>query len=154
MFVTFYQNRSDKRALNKQLQIVGVPMTCNVKTPCDMLSPVITITKTSLAGWNRINYAYIDVFDRYYYMDAPTLETAGILEISLTVDPLMSNKASILGVNCMVLRSETLYNRMIVDDRAPVRSTRAIRYVPIGVIPTNNCYVITCDGGEVEGVNE
>lgn len=149
MFVTFYQNKSDKRTLNKQIQLVGVPIQCSVKMPCDMLNPTITITKSSLNSWNRVNYAYIDTFDRYYYMGVPTMTTGGILEIKLTVDPLMSNKAAILGVNCVILRSETLYNKMIVDDKAPVRSSRAMRYVEIGTLPSTECYVITTDGGQI-----
>lgn len=148
MFVTFYKNSSDKLVLNKRLSIVGLPVQCQVKDPCTLTRPIITITKSALKGWERVNYAYIDEFDRYYFMGTPTMDTAGRLTVELTVDPLMSNKAAILGVKCVIMRSETVYNKMIRDDKAPVRASRAIQYKEIGTFPSSECYVITCDGGK------
>lgn len=129
--------------------MAGVPIQCSVKEPCNLLNPVITITKSDLQGWNRVNYAYIDEFDRYYFMGSPQMDTAGRLTVQLTIDPLMSNKAAILGVKCVIMRSETVYNKMIRDDKAPVRASRAIRYVKVGSFPQSECYVLTADGGKI-----
>ena len=149
MFITFYKNSSDRLVLNKRLSMAGVPIQCSVKEPCNLLNPVITITKSDLQGWNRVNYAYIDEFDRYYFMGSPQMDTAGRLTVQLTIDPLMSNKAAILGVKCVIMRSETVYNKMIRDDKAPVRASRAIRYVKVGSFPQSECYVLTADGGKI-----
>lgn len=149
MNITFYKNMSDKRKLNKALTRVGNPISCSVKDPCSLLRPVITITKNALPSWNRVNYAYIDDFDRYYFMGTPQMDTAGRLTVELEVDAISSNKAAILGVKCVIARSETLYNKMIVDEKAPVRATRAIRYVPIGALPQTECFILTADGGKI-----
>lgn len=151
MFVTFYRNYSDRLVLNKRLSMVGTPIQCSIKEPCTLIKPVITITKSSLKDWNRVNYAYIDDFDRYYFMGTPQMDTAGRLTIELDIDPIMSNKAAILGVKCVVMRSETVYNKMIKDDKAPVRASRAIKYVEVGSFPNNPCYVLTADGGQMGG---
>lgn len=149
MQVIFYRNMSDKRTLNKSISRVA-EVNCSVKEPCDLLRPYLTMYKADLAGWNRVNYAYIAEFDRYYYMGQPTVTTSGRLEVQLTVDPLMSNRAGILGISCIVERSETVYNKMIKDELAPIRASRAIRYISVGGLPSTSCYCITCDGGAEE----
>lgn len=146
MNVTFYRNMSDKKTLNKSISRIG-SVECSVKEPCSLLTPFITMYKADLSGWNRANYAYIAEFDRYYFMGQPTITTSGRLEIQLEVDPLMSNRAGILGISCIIERSETVYNKMIIDQLAPIRANRAIRYISVGGLPATSCYCLTCDGG-------
>lgn len=149
MIVSFYRNMSDKKTLNKSISKIK-DVECNIKEPCSLLRPFVTMLKSELPGWNRANYAYIAEFDRYYYMGQPTITTAGRLEVQLEVDPLMSNKAGILGITCIIERSESVYNKMIKDELAPIRANRAIRYINVGQLPASSCYCITCDGGAEE----
>lgn len=152
MEVTFYTNASDKRTLNKSISKIRT-IQCSIKDPCTLLAPSISLLKDDLPEWNRCNYAYINEFDRYYFMGQPRLDTAGRLNVDLSIDPLMSNRAAILGISCIIERSETVYNKMIKDELAPVRSARAIRYVRVGAMPSESYYYITCDGG-VDGTQK
>ena len=61
-----------------------------LKDGCSMHNPVIIISKSSLPNIRNANYAYIDTFGRYYYVNDIVAGTAETLEGNMTVDPLMS----------------------------------------------------------------
>lgn len=62
------------------------------------------------------NYAYIEEFNRYYYISDVVSYRNDLWRIPLDVDVLMSYKDKILGLDAFVLRNEFNYNDFIKDD--------------------------------------
>ena len=110
MIVTFYKTKDPVEVLNKTLTDSS-ERTGNLIDPCDVLNPVITFNFNPVA----YNYAYIQVFGRYYYADKPTVLNGGIWQVSFHVDPLMSWKTDIRKSPCIAAKSNSTYNLYLND---------------------------------------
>ena len=64
--VDLFYNGSDEHVINKVLTPVASGVSCDLKAPIDVEYPVITIAATD--AYDRVNYAYIAEFGRYYYV--------------------------------------------------------------------------------------
>lgn len=63
-----------------------------------------------------VNYAYIDEFKRYYYINDKTFISNKIMRLSLNIDVLMSFKETILNQRGLIYRNEFEFYRLIKDD--------------------------------------
>lgn len=150
MNCTFYKNLSDNNKVRKNISAIKNVGGIFLKDGCSMHNPIIIIGKSSLPYIRNANYAYIDTFGRYYYVNDIVAGTAETLEISMTVDPLMSFANEIYSLKCVIDRQENLFNKKIVDQNAPVRVNRIVSYKKIGDFPFSKSIVLTVDGGRVE----
>lgn len=123
MEVTFYQNTSDKRVIEKTLNIAYTLADCQL-TDSSAIDPVIRITITP--GLYQYNYCYIQYFGRYYYITDITVVDGAEMVIKLHVDVLMSFKDQILNCNVNSRKNENNADKYLPDDR-PIES-RYIRY--------------------------
>ena len=124
MDIYFYQNVSDKRVINKTLNIQYTMSGCQLATPTSATDPEVIIDMTE--GLYQYNYCYIPYFSRYYYI-TDMVELDGVrMSIKCHVDPLMSFKDEILNCNVNSRTNENSYDMYLPDDR-PVE-TRYIRY--------------------------
>lgn len=124
MDISFYQNTSDKRVINKTLNIEYKLTGCQLATPTSATDPEIIIDMTE--GLYQYNYCYIPYFSRYYYItDMVELDGARML-IKCHVDPLMSFSSEILACTVNSRTNENNYDMYLPDDR-PIES-RYIRY--------------------------
>lgn len=124
MDIYFYQNASDKRVINKTLNIEYTLSGCQLATPTSATDPEVIIDMTE--GLYQYNYCYIPYFSRYYYI-TDMVELDGVrMSIKCHVDPLMSFKAEILNCNVNSRTNENSFDMYLPDDR-PVE-TRYIRY--------------------------
>ena len=124
MDIHFYQNASDKRVINKTLNIEYTMSGCQLATPTSATDPEVIIDMTE--GLYQYNYCYIPYFSRYYYI-TDMVELDGVrMSIKCHVDPLMSFKDEILNCNVNSRTNENSYDMYLPDDR-PVE-TRYIRY--------------------------
>lgn len=147
MNITFYNNYSDNRVVNKSISLLN-QFPCAAKEPCSIMTPTIQVSRTTFNQWHSANYAYLDIFKRYYYIDDMVVQNGGIVEVQLTVDVLMSYKNQISGISTVVARQENINNKYIPDNLAPIRVKRIDSYMKIGELPkTNNCYILTVNGG-------
>lgn len=124
MDIKFYQNVSDKRVINKTLNIEYSLTGCQLEEPTSAIDPVFIIDMTE--GLYQYNYCYVPYFSRYYYITDMTAIDGQRMAIKCHVDPLMSFKDAIL--NCYVNSrcNENNYDMYLPDDR-PIES-RYIRY--------------------------
>lgn len=86
---------------------------CSMKTSSSIVNPVIDIKVAS----NQIpdfNYAYIDVFKRYYYV-TDTVYSIGVWTLTLVTDVLASYRSDILNSKQYVVRSYSNYDPNISD---------------------------------------
>lgn len=124
MNISFYQNVSDKRVINKTLNIEYELADCQLEEPTSATDPAIIVDMTE--GLYQYNYCYIPYFSRYYYItDMIALDGARMM-IKCHVDPLMSFKNQILNCNVNSRTNENSYDMYLPDDRAV--ESRYIRY--------------------------
>ena len=124
MNISFYQNKSDKRVINKSLSIEYQLTGCELIEPCNEIDPEFTIDMTE--GLYQYNYCYIPYFSRYYYITDITAINGTQMKIKCHVDVLMSFKNQILNCDINSRRNENYSDKYLPDDR-PIES-RYIRY--------------------------
>lgn len=111
MNVVFYNNKSDKNYLTKDItQVYSID--CKIKESVDVLTPTLIVKGINL---KTVNYCYIPDLKRYYFISDIVTMNSTILEIRLDVDVLMTYKAEILALSGIVSRQENLYNSYLKD---------------------------------------
>ena len=68
MTIKLYINRSDKNVLDKNITQVGSDITGTLRDDCSVVDPVIKVEGLA-ANITGVNYAYIQEFNRYYYIN-------------------------------------------------------------------------------------
>lgn len=145
--VNLYYNSSDKHELNKALTLVASDVACDLKAPVDAVRPVITIAATD--AYDRVNYAYIPEFQRYYYA-TPVVKNNQIITYELKSDALMSFKGGILSSPAVIARNPWSYDKYIPDNKLPVESRTVkgvIKFPSNHFAGNNNTYILTTIGG-------
>lgn len=143
--ISFYQNVSDKRVINKTLNIEYTLTGCELATPTSATDPEIIIDMTE--GLYQYNYCYIPYFSRYYYITDMIELDGARMSIKCHVDPLMSFKTEILNCDVNSRTNENSYDMYLPDDR-PVES-RCIRYsqeFPLSFAQLDRSYVLVTVG--------
>ena len=113
--IVFSTNSSPVNRIDKDLTTV-ITVTGTLRDGVSILNPEIEIESgltEDLVG--TINYAYIEVFNRYYFVTDIKTEINGLWIVSMHVDVLMTYKDEIREQNAVVARQEETYN-MYLDD--------------------------------------
>lgn len=132
-------NRIDKTSfLTYVLEFEG-----SLRTETSLLNPKIDIQHGGKSDFTQFNYAYIEDFNRYYFIDDITSVRTYISRLHLRCDVLMSYVHSIGQLPCIVARTsnEEYVSKDLVDDRIPMKPTftRTIEYeYPLSPVITNN----------------
>lgn len=169
MQIDFYQNFYKKRNSTKRPTVGGVgnltevhTVTGNLKEPCSILHPVI-----SLQGQNPFpnneppdfyRYAYIPRFSRYYWVADWTWDN-GVWVVTLDVDVLATYKPHIGEQSEYILRTDstTDFNGEITDITYPAttdvqETTSALSNTFVSDI-TDGCYIVgIISGGSSQAV--
>lgn len=124
MQINFYQCKSDKRVINKTLDLQFTLPNCGLIEPSSAINPEFTITKTP--GLYQYNYVYIPYFSRYYYITDMIDLDGNAMKIKCHVDVLMSFKDQILECDINSRRTENSYDMYLPDNRTI--ESRYIRY--------------------------
>lgn len=124
MDIKFYQNASDKRVIDKVLNIEYALTGCELIEPSSAINPEIIISRTP--GLYQYNYCYIPYFSRYYYITDMIDIDGARMQIKLHVDVLMSFKDQIKACPVNSRTNEKNYDMYLPDDRAI--ESRYIRY--------------------------
>ena len=115
MTVTFYNNTSDKRVLNKTLTGATAVSGVSLYDSTSVTAPVLKMS----GGATKIvsfNYVYIADFGRYYYITDFTCENGYVL-ISCKVDVLKTYATEIKACSCIAKRSESDFNFYLNDEQ-------------------------------------
>ena len=150
MFTIRMYQFNKKVISTKQPNVAGTPFSCEMKTSSSILFPVVEIRSgNSGRSLPLFNYAYIDEFKRYYWIDDITYDI-GIWSISMHCDALASFQYDILQSNQYVVRSSSEYDNEIADTMYLTKTANynteyvEIKYPGIGGNPN---YVYTDDPG-------
>lgn len=160
MYTVALYTFSKKPNSTAQPAVAGDAFQCRVADPSGILAPVIELKMPNAGDPTRYNYAYIDVWHRYYYI-RDWCYNAGIWTAQLQVDVLASWKTSIGSHSLYILRSASDMNGRIADTTYPViagvyRDRRVNIYNPFNTDISSGTFVvgiINNDSGAVGAVS-
>lgn len=105
---------SEPERVNKSSYFnIGVILTGVLRESSSLINPSITIEYTSVPSYN---YAFIPMFNRWYYINNTTFVSHNIWLLNLSVDALMSYKDEIIAQKDVYIeRQEFSYDLSVVD---------------------------------------
>lgn len=144
MRITLYKNTSEKNKIGKNLTNSST-LTGTMRDQTSITKPYIMIEH---ADPTDFNYCYIDVFDRYYFVNEVTVIRNGLLGVSLVVDVLESFKTQILAQNVIVNKSQSNTNFYLPDEnlKTNVKTKTDILNFASGFLESGEFILITAGG--------
>lgn len=100
-----------------------------------------------VSGLPNVNYAYIQEFGRYYYINSITMERNNMCRLDMSTDVLMSHKTAIKNCSGIVARNENLYNTQIIDDQLRFLGYKEINTLKLsGAVKNGETYILAVNG--------
>ena len=119
--ITFYQFSKRTNSTKQPTGVTGTTLSCQLKEQTSMLTPILII-KATPAGWSPIwNYAYIPVFQRFYFIKNWNWLN-GCWECDAVCDVMASFKTDIGNMSEYILRSSYAYTGSIIDTLYPTKT--------------------------------
>lgn len=150
--VYFMKNNQDRKKITKTPSEL-FQAECVFKEDTSLFNPTMIVSKAAAgANWAAANYAYIPEFGgRYYFIDNIVAETGGKLAYQMSVDPLKSYAAQLLGTKFYIRRAESINSSYFVDTEKALQVEKIVEYPAIlGHIDQDASgakYCITVAGG-------
>lgn len=115
--IKLQENLSPSNFVTKSISDVATA-TGSLRAGCNILDPVIEIESVLDTDiLDRVNYAYIEEFRRYYYVTDIRLDITGLWTFSMHVDVLMTYADDIRQQNAIVARQAKNGNyNLYLDD--------------------------------------
>lgn len=113
MQLTLYKTTDVPNQLVKNLSPVGGYIEGNLKGPCDIINPVITVQLNAFPS--TVNYAYVEEFNRYYFVTNIICEINGLYTLEMQVDPLVTWRTALQSKYAVIERQENEYNLYLQD---------------------------------------
>ena len=142
-FLTFAKRTNS----TKQPTTGQTALSCQLKDQTNMVTPTLII-KNVPAAWNPIwNYAHIQSFNRYYFINDWRWMN-GVWECDCVCDVLASYKTEIGNMSEYILRSSAYHNGQIVDMQYPTTAETRVNATML----TNRFQSVFAGGYYVLGV--
>ena len=141
--ITLYNMGQDIHDINKNLTVVGT-FECNLKTPVDAEKPEILVNATDVSA----NYAYIPLYNRFYFL-TPVTQHNNMIEFVGLSDVVMSFKTGLLSSPAVISRNPWHFDLYLPDGKLPIESRKANAILKFPNNPfsgTNNSYILTTIG--------
>ena len=113
MNLTFYQNSSDPRKLDKTLSSLGVIENCAMRDVLDVENPTFRVASSALPS--AFNYVYCDYTQRFYFTEDPIEIRTGLYDIKCRSDVLANLKTQLRAKTATVTRNENMRNGYLLD---------------------------------------
>lgn len=112
--ISLYQISDDERVVGKTIPTAISTHTITLKDGCSIDAPVVSFSANAavMAG---INYAYIDAFQRYYFIRDRKSLINGVIELTLESDPWQSFASQLRNCNATIVRSAAASNGYLMD---------------------------------------
>ena len=125
--MSLYQITDDLNVMGKTIPTATSTHTIKLKDGCSIDKPVVTFSAQASA-LAPLNYAYIDTFQRYYYIVDRKSLVNGVMELTLESDPLQSFYTQLKTVPCTITRTENerLADAYIMDNKYKAKSYKQI----------------------------
>ena len=129
MRVILYNTTSDNRVLSKSITLIK-EIDAELKDADDVISPTLKIQR--FKEWEKVNYIYIESFNRYYYVNTIKQLLGNTILLDCSVDVLMSNKDAIRNLTCIIDKQEnssTTYSDKYLDDGSFITECRTFNSI-------------------------
>lgn len=123
--MSLYQVSDDINVMGKTIPTATSTHTILLKDGCSVDNPVVTFSALASAI-APLNYAYIDTFQRYYYITGRKSLVNGVVELTLESDPLESFRAQLLQRKATINRNENLAQGYLNDSQYQAMAYQAI----------------------------
>ena len=134
MEFTLMYTESPNNMLVKEYSIID-GFSGTMRAPLSALRPVIDVEISNTLGVMNANYAYIQQFDKFYFIRNKTNVVNNMWRFELEEDVLMTYHVDILSTNGVVERQKDNYDMYLPDPRIPVDCRKAVTYRQF---PTNH----------------
>lgn len=145
MVVKFYTNSSERDEIYKSLSNETTLSNVIIKDDTNITDPVLILSGTSALA-NNINYAYIQTFGRYYFIDSKEVSQQRIY-LTLHVDVLESARTQLLSNYAILGRSTNHFNAYQIDEDIPRLNNSAITITPFEGAFVGESLIMTVAGG-------
>ena len=114
MTIKLYNNKSRANKINKVLDNEA-SFTGEFIEDTSMEGPTFTLEVADDTAFTNYNYAYIEEFEKYYFIVNKTIEEANIIRLNLAPDVLMTYKAQLVNCPAIISRASQLWNLYLQD---------------------------------------
>lgn len=137
MIIQIGINTSDNKVVNKTVDLSSI--TGELITPCNVMTPTF-----KLREYYNINYCYIPDFNRFYYVQPPTVVN-GYVIYDCNIDVLMTYKDNIKNTVARCIRNENIKDNNIIDPLLPCLDNKQVITLKFGktfsIASDNNYYI-------------
>lgn len=138
MNIILYKTTSANNVINKRLT-EATPYGIKLKDTTNLTHPVIVLHDYSnLFFSHNFNYAYIEEFGRYYFIDDIKVGPNRIYTITLSCDVLESFKTDILASNATIISSKSGNN--YINERYTKEVRKDVKYIEFEKRPFRDFY--------------
>ena len=113
MILKLYENLSEKNVVDKNITELAV-ISGTLRENCSIINPVIQIEDTAGFDLKYTNYAYIEEFGRFYYINNIVCK-GQLFELNMHVDVLKTHANGIRANEAVISRQEKNYNLYLQD---------------------------------------
>lgn len=146
-FAIQLMNNSDPiTKIDKAPTNVGSAVEGTLKDSSSIVDPVVLIELDSVPV--NVNYAYIEAFNRYYFVRDVQSYRTGLWQFTMHCDVLKSFASAILSSPAVVARSSSNFNMMLNDDQYCTQENPMIftKAFPNGFDTSTASYVLALVG--------
>ena len=149
--IILYKNQSDRKKINKNItEIVDITDTFRIKENTSIINPTVILSRETVGKrYASVNYAYIPMWNRYYFVDDIVVMNDTLLSLTMTCDVLMTYRDTVMSTPQEIVRAEALNSELYIDTERPIQSNKLLDIVKIGDVPMSvgNNYAFTVAGG-------
>lgn len=159
MKIIFYNNKEENIVVKKENITPLFEIDGTLREGCSIYNPVIQIKtygkdftnngavqSIELANLIKANYAYVEDFSRYYYIDDIIGEYSNVATLFLKCDVLMSFKDYFKELNVFANRNEYNWKPTLCDEKLPaygLRYNNIYELDKLDLYDKGYCYTIT-----------
>ena len=121
--VVLYQNTAEKVRVDKTNYLKTIAKIQGTLRDVTSLTHLVLTIEYPLPNFN---YAYIAMFNRYYFVSGIKAVKYGLWEVSMSVDVLMTYKEALKNCYAMINRNEYDFNQFIIDNQIPFQQGQEV----------------------------
>lgn len=130
MRITLYNVPEDYRHITKTLG-AGVSFSGSPRGEIDMVAPTVTVNSSIVGAYN---YAYIDTYGAYYWVQDITVERAGLSIVTMQRDPLTTFAQGVRACPAIAGRNAQQWDMWRGDSRFQLMQKKNIATIDLGSI--------------------
>lgn len=121
--IVLYQNTAEKVRVDKTKYLKTIAKIQGTLRDVTSLTHLVLTIEYPLPNFN---YAYIAMFNRYYFVSGIKSVKYGLWEVSMSVDVLMTYKEALNNCYAMINRNEYDFNQFIIDNQIPFQQGQEV----------------------------